>query len=178
NGEEIASFILDSQLNLRLATTTRNKGRGAAILRWTEDAFEEIMSLEADDVLSTDPLHVTRAGDAWFLRSSVGRERAAILRVDWQTGTETPIASHEKADVTGWITDPRTDEVTAVSFEYLKSEWIPLDPLTGSDLAKLERELGGTIEIGSQSDDDRHWVVAVSRPDRPHAWHLLDRRTG
>jgi acylaminoacyl-peptidase len=136
------------------------------------------MSIEADDVLSTDPLHVTRAGDAWFLRSSVGRERAAILRVDWKTGTETPIASHEKADVTGWITDPRTDEVTAVSFEYLKSEWIPLDPLTGSDLAKLERELGGTIEIGSQSDDDRHWVVAVSRPDRPHAWHLLDRRTG
>jgi dipeptidyl aminopeptidase/acylaminoacyl peptidase len=178
NNNEIASLILDSQLNLRLATTTRNKGRGAAILRWTGATFEEIMSIEADDVLSTDPLHVTRAGDAWFLRSSVGRDRAAILRIDWKTGAETPIASHEKADVTGWITDPRTDEVTAVSAEYLRHEWIAVDPSTGSDLAKLERELDGTIEIGSQSDDDTLWVVAASRPDRPHAWHLLDRRSG
>ena len=178
NKDEIASLILDSQLNLRLATTTRNKGRGAAILRWTGAAFEEIMSIEADDVLCTDPLHVNRAGDAWFLRSSVGRDRAVILRVDWKTGAETPIASHDKADVTGWITDPRTDEVTAVSAEYLRSEWIAVDPSTGSDLAKLERELDGTIEIGSQSDDDTLWVVAASRPDRPHAWHLLDRRTG
>jgi acylaminoacyl-peptidase len=136
------------------------------------------MSVEAEDVLSTDPLHVTRAGDAWFLRSSVGRDRSAILRVDWKTGVETPIASHDKADVTGWITDPRTDEVTAASAEYLRSEWIAVDPATGSDLAKLERELDGTIEIGSQSDDDTLWVVAVSRPDRPHAWHLLDRQTG
>jgi dipeptidyl aminopeptidase/acylaminoacyl peptidase len=178
NKDEIASLILDSQLNLRLATTTRNKGRGAAILRWTGAAFEENMSIEADDVLCTDPLHVNRAGDAWFLRSSVGRDRAVILRVDWKTGAETPIASHDKADVMGWITDPRTDEVTAVSAEYLRSEWIAVDPSTGSDLAKLERELNGTIEICSQSDDDTLWVVAASRPDRPHVWHLLDRRTG
>ena len=178
NKDEIASLILDSQLNLRLATTTRNKGRGAAILRWTGAAFEENMSIEADDVLCTDPLHVNRGGDAWFLRSSVGRDRAVILRVDWKTGAETPIASHDKADVMGWITDPRTDEVTAVSAEYLRSEWIAVDPSTGSDLAKLERELNGTIEICSQSDDDTLWVVAASRPDRPHVWHLLDRRTG
>jgi len=178
NKDEIASLILDSQLNLRLATTTRNKGRGAAILRWTGAAFEENMSIEADDVLCTDPLHVNRAGDAWFLRSSVGRDRAVILRVDWKTGAETPIASHDKADVMGWITDPRTDEVTAVSAEYLRNEWIAVDPSTGSDLAKLERELNGTIEICSQSDDDTLWVVAASRPDRPHVWHLLDRRTG
>jgi len=178
NKDEIASLILDSQLNLRLATTTRNKGRGAAILRWTGAAFEENMSIEADDVLCTDPLHVNRAGDAWFLRSSVGRDRAVILRVDWKTGAETPIASHDKADVMGWITDPRTDEVTAVSAEYLRSEWIAVDPSTRSDLAKLERELNGTIEICSQSDDDTLWVVAASRPDRPHVWHLLDRRTG
>ena len=178
NKDEIASLILDSRLNLRLATTTRNKGRGAAILRWTGAAFEEIMSIEADDVLCTDPLHVNRAGDAWFLRSSVGRDKAVILRVDWNTGAETPIASHDKADVTGWITDPRTDEVTAVSAEYLRSEWIAVDPSTGSDLAKLERELDGTIEIWSQSDDDTLWVVAASRPDRPHVWHLFDRRSG
>ena len=61
NKDEIGSFILDSRLNLRLATTTRGKGSGSAILKWNGTAFEEIMSIEADDVLATNPLHVNRA---------------------------------------------------------------------------------------------------------------------
>jgi dipeptidyl aminopeptidase/acylaminoacyl peptidase len=178
NRDEIARLILDSQLNLRLATTTRDRGRGSAILRWSGAAFEELISIDADDVLCTEPLHVNRAGDAWFLRSSVGRDKAVILRIDWMTGAQTLVANHEKADVTAWITDPRTDEVTAVLAEYLTSEWIAVDPATGRDIAMLERELDGTIEVESQSDDDTLWVVAASRPDRPHAWHLLDRRAG
>ena len=100
------------------------------------------------------------------------------MRVDWNGGAQTLVAGHEKADVNMWLSDPRTKEVTAVSAEYLRHEWIGIDPDTGRDLAMLERELDGTIEIESQSDDDSLWVVAVSRPDRPYAWHLFDRRTG
>jgi acylaminoacyl-peptidase len=176
NRDEIAGFILDSRLNLRLATTTRDKGRGSAILKWTGAAFEEIMSIEADDVFGTDPLHVNRAGDAWFLRSSVGGDKAAILRVDWVTGAQSVVAAHDKVDITGWITDPRTEEMTAVSAEYIQSDWIAIDSATGLDLAMLAGDLDGTIEISSQSDDDTLWVVAVSRPDRPSVWHLFDRR--
>ena len=178
NTTEIAGFVLDRRLNLRLATTTRNKGRGSAVLRWTGTAFDEIMSIEADDVLCTEPLHINCAADAWFLRSSVGRDKAVILRVDWVTGAESLVASHEKADVTACIADPRTDEVTAVAAEYLSSEWIAVDAATGRDLAMLERQLDGSIEITSQSDDGTLWVVAAGRPDRPPAWHLLDRHTG
>jgi acylaminoacyl-peptidase len=178
NKDDIASFILDSQLDLRVATTTRNKGRGSAILKWAGDAFEEIMSIEADDVLSTEPLHVNRAGDAWFLRSSVGRDIAAILRVDWITGDKSLVARNEKADITACLTDPRTNEVTAVSAEYMRTKWIAIDADVERDLAMLEREFDGTISIESQSDDDTLWVVAASRPDRPLAWHLLDRRLG
>jgi acetyl esterase/lipase len=178
NTDEIASFVLDSRLNPRLATTTRNKGRGSAILKWNGATFDEIMSIEADDVLSTEPSHVNRAGDAWFLRSSVGRDKAAMMRVGWTTGAQTLVASHEMVDIAGCMTDPRTDEVTAVSAEYLRNEWIAVDSATGRDLAMLGRELDATIEIVSQSEDDVLWVVAAARPDRPHAWHLLDRRTG
>ena len=178
NTDEIASFVLDRQLQPRLATTTRNKGLGSAILKWTGAAFEEIMSIEADDVLNTGPLHVNRAGDAWFLLSSIGRDKAVMLRVDWTTGVQTLVASHEKADIVNWLGDPRTDEVTAVSAEYIRSEWMPVDSVVGCDLSMLERELDAAIEIESQSDDDALWIVAASRPDCPSAWHILDRRTG
>jgi dipeptidyl aminopeptidase/acylaminoacyl peptidase len=178
NTDEISGFIVDSRLNPRLATTTRNKGRGSAILRWTGAAFEEIISIEADDVLGTEPLHFNRAGDAWYVRSSIGRDKAVLLRVDWATGFETLVASHDKVDITGSMTDPRSDEVTAVSAEYLRSTWIAIDSATGRDLAMLERELDATIAVTSQSDDDALWVVVAYRPDRPSVWHLLDRRTG
>jgi dipeptidyl aminopeptidase/acylaminoacyl peptidase len=67
--------------------------------------------------------------------------------------------------------------MTAVAAEYIQSDWIAIDSATGLDLAMLAGELDGTIEITSQSDDDTLWVVAVSRPDRPAVWHVLDRRT-
>ena len=62
NRDEIATWIVDGRLNLRLATTTRNRNGGAAILRWSGAAFEEIISIDADDALCTEPLHVNRAG--------------------------------------------------------------------------------------------------------------------
>jgi acylaminoacyl-peptidase len=76
------------------------------------------------------------------------------------------------------LTDPRTDEVTAVSAEYLRREWIAIGADTGRDVTMLERELGGTVDIESMSDDNTLWIAAVGRPDSPWAWHLLDRRTG
>jgi dipeptidyl aminopeptidase/acylaminoacyl peptidase len=178
NTDEIADFILDSRLNLKLATTTRNKGAGSAILKWSGSGFREILSIEAEDVMSTYPSHVNRAGDAWYLHSSVNRDKAVLLRVDWASDIQTLIASHDKVDIGGALTDPRTDEVTAVSAEYLRPEWIALDPAVGADLVMLERELDATTDIESQSEDGTLWVVGATRPDRPVAWHLLDRRSG
>jgi acylaminoacyl-peptidase len=178
NTDEIGSFILDRSLTLRLATTTRNRGSGSAILKWTGVAFEEIMAIAADDVLSTYPLHVNRAGDAWFLLSSAGRDKAVVQRVDWASGAQTLLASHDKVDITAFMTDPRTDEVSAVFAEHVRGAWIGIDAATGRDLAMLERELDATVSIASQSDDDALWVVAAARPDRAYAYHLLDRRSG
>jgi dipeptidyl aminopeptidase/acylaminoacyl peptidase len=178
NTQEIARFVLDRGLNLKLATTTRNKGSGSAILKWNGAAFDEIMSIAADDVLGTEPLHVNRATDAWYLRSCVGRDKTAMLRISWTTGAQTLVASHDQADIDAWIADPGTDEVTAVGAEHMRSAWIAVDSRTGRDLAMVERELDAAVEVASQSDDDALWIVAAVRPDRPYAWHLLDRRTG
>ena len=178
NSDEIAGFVLDSRLQLKLATTTRNKGSGSAILKWTGSTFEEIISIEEEDALTTNPLHFNRAGNAWFMLSSIGRDKAVLLRVDWDSGKQALVASHDKVDIAGWMADPCTDEVTAASAEYVRSEWIAVDPAVGQELARLERELGADVEIEGQSDDDTLWIVAASRPDRPAAWHLLDRSTG
>ena len=178
NTNEVEGYILDSQLGLRLATTTRDKGQGLAILQWNGRTFEEIKSIAAEDVLLTDPLLVTRAGDAWYMASSIDRDKSAIVRIDWTTGEEKIVASHDRADIRGEMFDPATFELTAAVAEYVRREWVAIDPATGRDLARLERDLDGTIGVASQSEDGRFWIVTVNRPDQPHAWHLFDRQTG
>ena len=178
NTNEVEGYILDSQLGLRLATTTRDKGQGLAILQWNGRTFKEIKSIAAEDVLLTDPLLVTRAGDAWYMASSIDRDKSAIVRIDWTTGEEKIVASHDRADIRGEMFDPATFELTAAVAEYVRREWVAIDPATGCDLARLERDLDGTIGVASQSEDGRFWIVTVNRPDQPHAWHLFDRQTG
>ena len=90
-----------------------------------------------------------------------------MLRVDWNTGAQTVIASHDKVDISDWTTDPRTHEVTAFSANYIRDTWIAIDPATGRDLARLEHEFDAAITVASQSDDDTLWVVGAARPDRP-----------
>ncbi len=53
-----------------------------------------------------------------------------------------------------------------------------MDAEVGRDLAKLARDLDGTVEVANESDDQTLWIVAASRPDRPFAWYLLDRSSG
>ena len=175
NTEELSSYILDRDLGLRLATSTRGKGDGGAILRWTGQSFEEIRSIEADDVMGTHPSHINLAGSAWYLLSSIGRDKSALFRVDWETDVETLVASHDRADISGGFIDRRSGEFSAVSVEYVRREWIPIDPGTAQDIAHLERELNGVISIESQSDDNEYWVVAVTAPDQPASWHLYCR---
>jgi dipeptidyl aminopeptidase/acylaminoacyl peptidase len=178
NVDDISLFVVDGALNLRLATTTLGRDGGLAVLRRDGARFEEIMSVEADDALVTGPVQLNRKGDAWLLRSSVGRDKAALFRVDWASGAQELVAEHDHADVFDWIVDQRTGEVTAACAEYMRKAWIPIDPETGADIERLERELGADVEIVSQSDDDALWIVCAHRPERPDTWRLLDRRTG
>jgi dipeptidyl aminopeptidase/acylaminoacyl peptidase len=178
NRDDISTFVVDGELNLRLATTTFGRDGGLGLLRWDGEDFHEIMSIGADDALVTTPLHFTRKGDAWFLRSSVGRDKAALFRVDWESGAQDLVAEHPQADIFDWIVAQQTGNVSAACAEYARKSWLAVDVAVADDLSRLERDLGTSVEVVSQSDDDSLWAVCADRPDRPDSWHLLDRRTG
>lgn len=178
NTEEIGSFTLDDHLGLRLATTTKGMGFGQAILKWDGQQFVPHLVLPAEDVVTTQVLDFNRAGTHWYLKSSVDRDKVAVFRVDWETGAQTLMAEHDKVDVSGIVTHERTGELILAAADYLKPSWIAIDRAAGRDITRIEKELGSSIAIDSQSNDDRYWIIAASRPDLPHSWHLLDRTTG
>jgi dipeptidyl aminopeptidase/acylaminoacyl peptidase len=178
NLEDISTFVLDARLELRLATSTFGLDGALAILAWDGSRFDEVMSVGADDALVTSPLHFNRNGDAWFLRSSVGRDKAALYRVDWATGAQRLVAASNEADIYDWLVDQRTGEIAAACVAFARSSWTIVDPGAGRDIARLESAFDASVEIVSQSDDDRLWVACAHRPDRPDSWRLFDRRSG
>src|SRR5262245_42916015 len=119
--------------------------------------------------------HVTADGKAYYLASSIGRDRSALFRVDLATGAQTLVAEHAKADISDLLVDPRSLEVTAVSAEYVRQEWIQVEPQTGADLRWLEAEIKADFDIVSQTEDGSRWTIASSSPEQPAVYWLFDR---
>jgi dipeptidyl aminopeptidase/acylaminoacyl peptidase len=179
NRDRISSHLLDQDLVPRLAV--RNERDGSAILHAVGgerlEVLEPLLTIPFADVLTTAATHLTADGKAYYLRSSIGRDRAALFRVDRGTGARTLVAEHDKADVggSGALLDPSSREVTAVAVEHVRREWIDVDPAVGADLALIGRELDADVSVVSQTQDGTRWIVASNSPERATIYHLFER---
>ena len=174
-----AGFMADDDLQLRLAVLPNADG-GTDYFRVVGNVVEEepFKSTALDDALTTAPAGFTRDGKTMYWLDSDGRDTAALLAMDWQTGTTTLIAEDRRADIGGTLRDQDTGEVLAWSATYLKREWTALDPEIGQAFAFLRAELEGEFGIASRTDDDRKWIVANDPVVKPAASYLYDRDAG
>ena len=177
NRDQIAGYVLDQDLIPRLVT--RSQPDGSEMLYKVKgeklDTLEPVLTIPFADSLTTGARHFTADGKAWYLASSVGRDRTALFKVDFATGAQTLVAEHPKADIDGLLTDARTLEVTAVSATHVRQEWIAIDRTVGADLAWLKDELKTDFGIFSQTEDDTRWVVVGGSAEQPAVYYLFDR---
>ena len=177
NRDQIAGYVLDQDLIPRLVT--RSQPDGSEMLYKVKgekfDSLEPVLTVPFADSLTTGAKHITADGKAWYLASTVGRDRTALFKVDFETGAQTLVAEHPKADIDALLTSARTLEVTAVSATHVRQEWIAVDRTVGADLAWLKDEIKTDFGINSRTEDDTRWVIAGDSPERPAVYYLLDR---
>lgn len=176
NDRELSGFTFDRQLGLRFAMRTQ-KGGSALVLRREGEDFREEFRILPEDMANTGLLGMNRAGDAYFLKSSLERDRAALFRVEWGSGQKTLLAEHANADIGGMLSDPVTGEPEAVQANYLRPEWMPLPGADEArrDLAFLAERFGSDFGVASRTLDNQRWVISASAPEQPGAYHLFDR---
>ena len=133
NRDEISDYLVDRDLLPRLVTRSQPDGSDIvyAVKGEKLETLEPVLTIPFADSMTTGPQHVTADGKAYYLTSSIGRDRSALFRVDLATGAQTLVAEHAKTDVFGTLVDQRTLEVVAASATYLRQEWIAIDPKTG-----------------------------------------------
>ncbi len=178
NRQEFASIVLDRQLRPRLATKTRATEGGSEVFRIEGGRQEPIGVVEHEDDMTTHFRGFTRDGNTVYLLSSIGRDKAALLARDWQTGIERVLAEHPKADISSIVANPRTGVAEAAAAEHLKQDWIPLNETIAGDLKLLHGLLPGDIEIADRTLDDTRWIVLASAAEQPGTYYLYERGKG
>jgi dipeptidyl aminopeptidase/acylaminoacyl peptidase len=177
NQRELAEIMVDRQLRPRLAVKTRDREGGHIVYRVAGTDLEPLMVVEHEDDLTTHPIGFTRDAGTLYWISSVGRDKAALVATDWQTGADRLIAEHPKADISRVLTNPRTHVVEAVGAQHLTLDWIPLDETIAADLKHLHATLPGEVEVADRTLDDTRWIVAAGAAEAPTTYHLYDRRS-
>ncbi|MGH6876726.1 MAG: S9 family peptidase [Rhizomicrobium sp.] len=178
NTGEFRSFVSDANLCLRVASRARPDG-GVEYFRVCGDSVERLpfVSVALEDAQSTMPTCFANDGERLYWLDSRGRDKAVLVAQDFASGAMRLVAEDARADIGGVLYEPRSGIVQAYSVNYLKTEWIALDPDIGTEFDFLGRELKGEISISSQSYENDLWTVAVDPVTAPSSAWLFDRKS-
>ena len=171
-----AGFMADDTLTLRLAMA-QNEAGGSDYFRVTGNMVEAepFESTAMEDAMTTAPSGYTVDGAVLYWLDGPGRDTAALYAEDTATGARTLIADHDKADIGGTFRHQQTGEVLGYTVNYLRREFIALDPDIGAAYAWLGEQFTGDYGVSSRSDDDRIWIVWNDPMTAPTATFIYDR---
>jgi dipeptidyl aminopeptidase/acylaminoacyl peptidase len=123
-----------------------------------------------------DPRHrVQRRRRKLYWLDSRGRDTAAVVAQDLETGTVRVRAEDPRADFTQLVLDPISERPVAAARSFARVAWQVLDPDYRDDFAYLTRQSRGDLAITSMSQDRSQWIAAYQYDDAPTEWFHYDR---
>jgi dipeptidyl aminopeptidase/acylaminoacyl peptidase len=176
NTQEFAGYDLDLDLKPKIATKTN--ADGGEFLRRAGGKWVSLLKFAQADSLTTSTIGVEGNGLTALLETSVGRDKAALARVDLATGKITVLGASEQADVENVWTDPKDRSPQAYTVNYLKPEITLLKPALQKDVALLTKELGDGFAVTNRTLDDSVWTVSTDDALSPASSYLYDRKAG
>lgn len=177
--DSYVGFLADDTLTLRLAMRQNDAG-GSDFFDVVDNRVSETPrdSTGLEDSLSTGPAGYTTDGKTLYWIDSRGRNTAALIAEDSASGRKTVIAQSERADIGGTLRHPVTGEVEAYSVNYLKTEWVALEPEIEQAFAFLRQRLDGEFGVQSRTEADDKWLVWHDPLTGPTRTLLYDRSAG
>ncbi len=173
-----AGFITDDNYAVRFAERITPDG-GAETLRPAADGgWEPFVRVSLEDALTTGHAGFDKNGRVAYWRDSRGRDTAALVEMNLETGEGTVLAHDPRVDVGGVVRHPTEKHPQAVAFTYDRQRWEVLDPAVQGDFERLARVADGDFWPSSRTLDDCHWIVTYSADDGPARFYHYDREAG
>ncbi len=170
-------FLVDHDNDLRLGVRRRG-AQGADVLAFEgARAWRLLFTIPFEDALGSRPIAFGANGTSLLMVDSTGRDRAALVRVDMQSGVKTVLGESARADVADVWINPINHAPEAFGADYLRREWRAIEPQAQSDLDYLESQIEGEFDVVSRSGDNKRWIVVEESPARPARSYLYERAT-
>jgi dipeptidyl aminopeptidase/acylaminoacyl peptidase len=170
------AWLADTKLVVRGAFQPMPDGAIVALVRDSaDDEWRELMTIPAEDALTTDAVTFSADGQSLLLVSSVGAETARLVRFNLATGEQEVLAEDPEADVSGVRVDPDSREPQIVVVLKDRSEYVVLDPSVAGDLTAIRALHHGDPAFVSSDDAEATWLVAFTNDTGPVPYFAYDR---
>lgn len=171
-------FVTDDAYEVHFGVRSKDDG-GNEIFRRTKDgSWESFADIGMEDSLGTQPFGLDKAGSTLYLADSRGRDTAAAVAVNLDTGEQEVLFEDPQADVSDALVHPTEKTLQAVASEYERVSWTVLDKAVVQDLETLRKVADGDINVVDRTKDDTKWLVAYEQDDAPVSFYLYDRAAG
>ena len=176
--DRFGALVADLDLEVRLALEPTADGGQMVFKRGPDGEWVEFFKIEKEDVLTSAPLGFNEDGTGFYMLDSSGRDKTALILVDYESDERTIIAESAIADINEVISDPRTNEPLAYAINHQRKEWFGLTEEAQEILAHLQERLNGDVSVLAQTQDNRIWTVISDAPRDPLTYFAYDRESG
>jgi len=173
--DRFAGFQTDDDYNIRYAFENTPDGGMEIFIPDGKDGWKTFDKIPMEDVLTTTPISFNKTGDVLYMIDSRGRNTAALMAVNLNTGEKKLIFENEKADLSDIMVHPTEKTIEAAASDYLRTEWEILDESIKPDIEYLKGITEGDMSVTDRSLDDNFWAVSYVIDDGPVNYYLYDR---
>jgi dipeptidyl aminopeptidase/acylaminoacyl peptidase len=174
--DRFADFIADDHLQVRFGLETTPDGGMNMLKLDDQEDYESVETIPVEDALSTFPIGFNSSGDWLYMSDSRGRDTAALIMKDLETGNKEVLAADDRADLSSVVVHPTRKNVQAVSFKYERSDWTVLDHEIAADFEVLRDISPGDFSVTSRTLDDTSWIVMYNVDQGPVRYYRYDRQ--
>jgi len=169
-------FLVDPEFRVRAGLAPQADGGMVLMVRDDEQVeWRPLLTVGAEDALSTAPISFTGDGSGIWVVSSQGANAGRLVRLDCATGNEQVVAEDPQYDVADVYLHPDSHEPRIVVFTKERSELRVLDPAVADDVASLQALEHGDLTIVDADDADRTWLAGFLADDGPVRYYAYDR---
>ncbi len=173
--DQFLGFQTDDNYSVRYAMKMTPDGGNEMFIPDGNSGWKSFDKISMEDMMTTSPITFDKTGKILYMIDSRGRNTAALVSKNLETGEEKIIYENPKADLSSIMIHPVKKVIEAAACDYEKTEWTVLDESVKADLDYLKTLENGEINVTDRTLDDDFWTVAFTIDNGPIKYYLYDR---
>lgn len=173
--DQFMSFQTDDDYVVRYAMKMTPDGGNEMFVPDGSGGWKSFDKIPMEDMMTTAPVTFDETGKILYMIDSRGRNTAALISNNLETGEKKIIYENSKADISRIMMHSVKKVIEAAASNYEKTEWTILDESIKADLDYLKTLENAEVNVTGRTLDDNVWTVAFTVDNGPVKYYLYDR---